>query len=76
MLTEFDQNTIANMTAALEFVCNRIPSDRDVQGVRKEIADAIMESANAGGRSVVDFQNAGLKALESSNSNWFSRLFR
>ena len=29
MLTEFDQNTIANMTAALEYVCKRIPADKD-----------------------------------------------
>jgi hypothetical protein len=26
MLIEFDQNTLANMTAALEFVCKRIPA--------------------------------------------------
>jgi hypothetical protein len=29
MLTEFDQNTIANMTAALDYVCKKIPADKD-----------------------------------------------
>ena len=29
MLIEFDQNTIANMTAALDYVCKKIPADRD-----------------------------------------------
>ena len=80
MLTEFDQNTIANMTAALEYVCKKIPSDDDAKDVRKQIADAIIESANGGRRSLTDLQNAGVKALENialpSKSNWFSRLFK
>jgi hypothetical protein len=64
MLTEFDQNTITNMTSALEYVCKKIPSEDDTQAVRKQIADAIIESANGGGRSLSDFRNAGFKALE------------
>ena len=42
MLTEFDQNTIANMTAALEYVCKRIPTDKDGHEIRKRIADAMI----------------------------------
>jgi hypothetical protein len=80
VLTEFDQNTIANMTAALEYVCKQIPLEGDAHAVRKQIADAIIESANGGRRSLIDFQNAGLRALEDmalpSKSNWFTRLFR
>jgi hypothetical protein len=80
MLTEFDQNTIANMTAALEFVCKKIPSEDDATDIRKQIANAIIASANEGRRSLTDFQNAGMKALEdlplSSRSNWFSWMFR
>jgi hypothetical protein len=60
MLTEFDQNTIANMTAALEYVCKQIPLEGDAHAVRKQVADAIIESANGGRRSLIDFQNAGL----------------
>jgi hypothetical protein len=80
MLTEFDQNTIANMTAALEYVCKQIPLEGDAHAVRKQIADAIIESANGGRRSLIDFQNAGLGALEDialpPKSNWFTRLFQ
>jgi hypothetical protein len=36
MLTEFDQNTIANMTAALVYVCKKIPADRDSSELRKQ----------------------------------------
>ena len=64
MLTEFDQNTMANMTAALEYVCKKIPIDRDNHETRKRIADAMVASANSGNRTYVDFQNAGMKALD------------
>ena len=75
MLIEFDQNTIANMTAALEYVCKRIPADKDGYEMRRRIADAILECGQAGRRTLVDFQEAGMKALEESDKrpkfNWF-----
>ena len=37
MLTEFDQTTIANMTAALDFVCKKIPADKDSNELRKRV---------------------------------------
>ena len=64
MLTEFDQNTMANMTAALEYVCKRIPLDKDGHGTRKSIADAMVASAKSGNRTYLDFQNAGMNALD------------
>jgi hypothetical protein len=80
MLTELDQNTIANMTAALEYVCKRIPPHRDCHDLRKRIGDAMIACANSGTRTFVDFQNAGLKALDEilapSGANWLGRLFR
>lgn len=80
MLTKFDQNTIANMTAALEYVCKRIPSDCDTHALRKHIGDAMIASANGGRRTFIDFQNAGLKALDDvtspSKANWFRWPFR
>jgi hypothetical protein len=80
MLIELDQNTIANMTAALEYVCKKIPANRDSDDFRKRIADAMIACAKNGTRSFVDFQNAGLKALEESLSppgaNPLGRLFR
>ena len=75
MLTEFDQNTIANMTAALDYVCKKIPADKDCHEMRKLIADAMVACGRAGCRSLIDFQNAGMKALEKSirppRLNWF-----
>jgi hypothetical protein len=79
MLTELDQNTIANMTAVLECVCKKIPAERDTHELRKRIADAMIVCAN-GGWTFIDLQNAGLKALEEtvspSGTSWLARLFR
>jgi hypothetical protein len=67
--------TIANMTAALEYVCNKIPADKDGHEIRKRIADAIMACGHAGRRTLVDFQETGLEVLEEivrpSRFNWF-----
>jgi hypothetical protein len=75
LLTEFDQNTIANMTAALEQVCKRIPPDRDGYEIRKRIADAMIACGNAGRRTLVDFQDAGTRVLDEivkpPRFNWF-----
>ena len=63
MLTEFDQNTIAMMTAALDYVCKTIPPDRDSHVIRKRIADAMIERGRAGTCSLKEFQRAGLMIL-------------
>ena len=34
MLVEFDQDMMANMTAALAYVCKRIPADKDSYDTR------------------------------------------
>ena len=64
MFIEFDQNTIAFMTAALEHVCNRIPPDKDSHELRKRIAEGIIECGRSGRRTLVDFQDAGSKVLQ------------
>ena len=75
MLIDFDQNTMANMTAALEYVCKKIPADKDSHETRKRIADAMVASAKAGNRGYVDFQNTGFRALDEiirpRRFNWF-----
>ena len=75
MLTEFDQNTIANMTAALEYVCKKIPANKDGHEIRKRIADAMVACGHAGRRTLVDFQDAGMEVVEeiitASRFNWF-----
>jgi hypothetical protein len=80
VLTDFDQNTLANVTAALESVCNKIPPERDAHDLRKRIGDAMIGCAGQGRRTFADFQDAGLRALEETlrpaKSNWLRRLFR
>jgi hypothetical protein len=75
MLLEFDQNTMANMTAALEFVCRQLPKDKDNHETRKRIADAMIACAKAGSRLYPDLKDAGLITLEeitrSGKFNWF-----
>jgi hypothetical protein len=77
MLTEFDQSTIANMTAALDYVCKTIPVERDGNELRKQIADELIRCARLGRRSLIDLQQAGMKiahAMERpGRSRWFSR---
>lgn len=38
MLTKMDQNTIAKMTAALEYVCKKIPPDKDLMSYESALA--------------------------------------
>jgi hypothetical protein len=80
MLTEFDHNTIANMTAALEAVCRKIPADKDNHKLRKQVGNAMIAAANSGTRSFVDLQTAGQemldKLLEPERSNWLRWLKR
>ena len=64
MLTDLDQTTIANMTAALDAVCKKIPPERDSHELRKQIADAMIALAGERKRTFMDFQNAGLETLD------------
>ena len=64
MLSDFDQNTIANMTAALDFVCKKIGADRDSNELRKRIADELMRCARMGRHTLIDLERAGMKVLE------------
>ena len=74
MLTKMDQNTIAKMTAALEYVCKKIPPDKESNELRKRIGDAIAECANSGNGSLSDFQKLGSKVLGETmrppKANW------
>jgi hypothetical protein len=74
MLSDFDQSTIANMTAALDFVCEKIGADRDSNELRKRIADELIECARMGRHTLINLKQAGLKILEEgakpTKSNW------
>ena len=62
MLIEFDQTTMANMTAALEHACNKLPPGKDTHENRKRIADAMITYARSG--TLSDFESLGSKAVE------------
>lgn len=80
MLIEFDQNIVANMTAALEYVCKKIPAEKDTHELRRQLGDAMIRSANSGRHTYVDLQDAGLKALDGilrpPKPSWLGRLIR
>jgi len=63
MLVEFDQTTLAYMTAALEQVCKKISPEKDSNELRKRIADAMIASARQYRRTLADFNEAGMKVL-------------
>jgi hypothetical protein len=75
MLIEFDQNTLANMTAALEFVCKWLPKEKDNHETRKRVANKMISCAKAGKRNYVDFVDVGAKTLKEimrpARFNWF-----
>jgi hypothetical protein len=81
MLINFDQTTMANMTAALDSVCKKIPKNKDSHETRRRIADAMVASAKSGRRTLADFQNVGMKILQEITRppafHWFGlrRLF-
>lgn len=50
-MLEFDQHRLANMTAALDWVCKKIPPNQDTPDIRKQIADAMVASAKTGRRT-------------------------
>ena len=64
-MLQFDQSTLANMTAALEYVCRKLPPDKDNQAIRKYIADEILAAALKGQTSNADLASVGLKAVNS-----------
>jgi hypothetical protein len=62
-LLKFDQTTLANMTAALEYVYRKLPHDRDNPPIRKFIAQQIIATANRGPTALADLTNAGLTVV-------------
>jgi hypothetical protein len=62
-LLNLNQSTLANMTAALEYVCMKLPPDRDNPAVRKFIAGEIMAAAENGKATLSDLTGAGLKTV-------------
>ena len=64
-MLQFDQSTLANMTAALEYVCRKLPPDRDNPAIRKHIAAEIVAACQKGQTSHEDLASVGLKIVNS-----------
>jgi hypothetical protein len=64
-ILQFDQSTLANMTAALEYVCRKLPPDRDNPAIRKYIAGEILSAARKGQITHGDLAGVGLKVVNS-----------
>lgn len=62
-MLQFDQSTLANMTAALEYVCRKLPPDKDNPAIRKYIADEILAACRKGQRSHGELTDVGLKIV-------------
>jgi hypothetical protein len=58
----FDRRTFANMTVALERVCENVPHGED-HIVRKRIARQIIKCATSGKTSLGELTGAGQRAL-------------
>jgi hypothetical protein len=64
-ILNFDQTTLANMTAALEYVCRKLPPDRDNPAIRKYIAEEIVAACKKGKSALGDLNSAGLNVVNS-----------
>lgn len=64
-LLNFDQTTLANLTAALEYVCRKLPTNRDNPSVRKYIAGELVAAAKKGSTSVGEPTDIGLNVVNS-----------
>jgi hypothetical protein len=76
-MLEFDTNTLAFMTAALEHVCRKLKID--TPEVRKFVADRLVECAKSGRRSIAELIKAGEQAASETNagesgSSWWRKL--
>ena len=62
-LLKFDQTTLANMTAALEYIYLKLPPDRDSPAIRKQVAQVLVSTADSGQVSLSELKNAGLDVV-------------
>ena len=64
-MLQFDQSTLANMTAALEYVCRKLPPDKDNPAIRKYIAAEIVAACQKGQTSHGELASVGLTIVNS-----------
>jgi urease gamma subunit len=76
-MLEFDTNTLAFMTAALEHACKKLKID--TPEARKFVADKLIESAKSGRKSIAELIDVGEQAAAETNvgeihSSWWRNL--
>jgi hypothetical protein len=64
-ILNFDQTTLANMTAALEYVCRKLPPERDNAAIRKYIAEEMVTACKMGKTTLCDLSGVGLNVVNS-----------
>jgi len=84
-MLEFDNSTLANMTAALDDACKKLFGDLDTSDNRKRIGDALIVAANAGQRTLIQFTEVAQREVKlisgsrpstaQSALNWIRRSF-
>jgi hypothetical protein len=65
-MLEFDTNTLAYMTAALEHACRKLKAD--TPEARKFVADKLVECAKSGRRSTAELIEVGEQAAAEANA--------
>jgi len=69
---------LASMTAALEYVCRKLPPDKDTPPIRRYIASEIISVAFKGQTSHGDLTGVGLKIVNNylflSERSWLKAL--
>lgn len=63
-MLEFDNNTLANMSAALDQACKLLSTELDTTDNRKRIGDAIVGAAKSGRRTLVEFEDVAHREVE------------
>jgi hypothetical protein len=63
-MIEFDNSTLANMTAALDDGCKTLSGELDTSENRKRIGDAIITAANSGKRTLAQFSEVALAEVK------------
>jgi hypothetical protein len=63
-MLEFDNSTLANMTAALDDACKKLSGDLDTSENRKRVGDALITAANAGTRTLIQFTEVAQREVK------------
>ena len=62
-MLSLDQTILANMTAALEYACRKLPPERDNPAIRKHVAEAIIAVSMNNQATLGALTDAGLDVV-------------